>query len=106
MLADRPDGTNINGSCGSTHLDGVREAVRRTGADLGLAFDGDADRVLAVDHRGEVIDGDELIAICAIDLHRRGELPGDTVVVTVMANQGFRLGMRRARHRHPRDGGG
>jgi phosphoglucosamine mutase len=95
VLADRPDGTNINLECGSTHLDGVRDAVLRHQADLGLAFDGDADRVLAVDHRGEVVDGDQLIAICALDLHRRGQLPGDTVVVTVMANQGFRLGMRR-----------
>jgi phosphoglucosamine mutase len=95
VLADQPDGANINRGCGSTHLDGIRQAVRRHGADLGVAFDGDADRVLAVDHDGEVVDGDQLIAIFAIDLHRRGELPGDTVVVTVMANQGFRLGMRR-----------
>jgi len=95
VLADQPDGANINRDCGSTHLDGVRQTVRLHGADLGVAFDGDADRVLAVDHAGDVVDGDQLIAMLALDLHRRGQLPGGTVVVTVMANQGFRLGMCR-----------
>jgi phosphoglucosamine mutase len=96
VLAASPDGTNINDGCGSTDLHALQRAVLTTGADLGLGFDGDADRVLAVDALGEVVDGDQLIAICAIDLHARGALRGDTVVVTVMANQGFRLGMRRA----------
>jgi len=95
VLADRPDGTNINAGCGSTHLDGLQAAVVQHGAQLGLAFDGDADRVLAVDHSGRVIDGDQLIAMCALDRDRRGLLPARTVVVTVMSNLGFRLGMAR-----------
>lgn len=93
VLADAPDGVNINDNCGSTHLDGLAQAVRASGADLGLAFDGDADRLLAVDGDGESIDGDQLIAICAIDRKARGVLADDTVVVTVMSNLGFRLGM-------------
>jgi phosphoglucosamine mutase len=96
VLAAEPDGVNINEGCGSTDLRGLQAAVRSHGADLGMAFDGDADRALAVDARGNVVDGDELIAICAIDLRDRGRLAGDTVVVTVMANLGFRLGMGRA----------
>jgi len=92
-LSDRPDGTNINAGCGSTHLEVLQAAVPAQGADLGLAFDGDADRVLAVDHTGRVIDGDQLIAVCALDRHRRGRLAHGTVVVTVMTNLGFRLGM-------------
>ncbi|MPY95129.1 MAG: phosphoglucosamine mutase [Acidimicrobiia bacterium] len=96
VLAAAPDGVNINAGCGSTDLGPLQAAVTARGADLGLAFDGDADRVLAVDARGEVVDGDQLIAICAVDLRARGRLTEDTVVVTVMANQGFRLGMRRA----------
>lgn len=95
VLNADPDGTNINHGCGSTHPDSLRAAVVAAGADLGLAFDGDADRVLAVDERGELVDGDELIALCAIDLRDRGELTHDTVVVTVMTNLGFHLGMAR-----------
>jgi phosphoglucosamine mutase len=95
VLADQPDGTNINEGCGSTHLGGLQDAVVKARADCGLAFDGDADRVLAVDHSGRAIDGDQLIGMCAIDLQARGRLVDDTVVVTVMANLGFRLGMRR-----------
>lgn len=90
-----PDGTNINHDCGSTHPESLQAAVVAAGADVGLAFDGDADRVLAVDERGELVDGDELIALCAIDLRARGELAHDTVVVTVMTNLGFHLGMAR-----------
>jgi len=93
VLNDRPDGVNINRGCGSTHPEGLQRAVLERGADVGLAFDGDADRVLAVDHRGDLVDGDEIIAICATDRHARGLLPGDTVVVTVMANLGFRQAM-------------
>ncbi len=96
VLAAQPDGSNINAGCGSTDLEPLRRRVLSSGAHLGLAFDGDADRVLAVDDHGVDIDGDQLIAVCAIDLRVRDQLPGDTVVVTVMANQGFRLGMRRA----------
>jgi phosphoglucosamine mutase len=95
-IADAPDGTNINAGCGSTHLDVLQAAVLSRGAHLGLAFDGDADRVLAIDHTGAVVDGDQLIALCALDLRARGRLQQDTVVVTVMSNLGFRLGMQRA----------
>ncbi len=95
VLADQPNGRNINEGCGSTHLEGLQARVVGEGAALGLAFDGDADRVLAVDHRGRVIDGDQLIAISAVDRRRRGLLAANTVVVTVMTNLGFRIGMRR-----------
>ena len=88
-----PDGENINEGCGSTHPEDLQAAVVAHGADVGLAFDGDADRVLAVDATGELVDGDQIIAICAIDLHERGELRNGTVVVTVMSNLGFRQGM-------------
>jgi phosphoglucosamine mutase len=93
VLHDTPDGTNINAACGSTHPADLQAAVVAAGADLGLAFDGDADRVLAVDGAGALVDGDQLIAMCAIDLHERGRLAGDAVVVTVMSNLGFRQSM-------------
>ena len=90
-----PDGLNINDGCGSTHLDGLRRAVVEHGADAGIAHDGDADRCLAVDASGEVVDGDQIIAILALALREHGMLAGDTVVVTVMANLGFKLAMKR-----------
>jgi phosphoglucosamine mutase len=90
-----PDGTNINEGCGSTHPEDLQAAVIAHGADAGLAFDGDADRVLAVDAAGALVDGDEIIGICAIDRHERGQLAHATVVVTVMSNLGFRQGMAR-----------
>lgn len=93
VLNDVPDGVNINKGCGSTHPEGLQREVVARGAAVGLAFDGDADRVLAVDALGQVVDGDQLIAICALDRRDRGRLPGDTVVVTVMANLGFRQAM-------------
>jgi phosphoglucosamine mutase len=93
LFAD-PDGSNINEACGSTHPDALQRRVIALGADVGLALDGDADRVLAVDHRGRLVDGDHLIAICALDLAARGRLRDDTVVVTVMTNLGFRLAMQ------------
>jgi len=93
VLNDAPDGVNINAACGSTHPEGLQREVVARGAAVGLAFDGDADRVLAVDALGQVVDGDQLIAICALDRRDRGRLPGDTVVVTVMANLGFRQAM-------------
>jgi len=96
VMGDRPNGVNINDGCGSTHPEGLQAAVVGSGADLGFAFDGDADRVLAVDARGELVDGDQLIAVCAIDLRARGLLRGDAVVVTVMSNLGFRTGMAAA----------
>jgi len=88
-----PDGTNINRDCGSTHPDDLQKAVVAAGADAGLAFDGDADRVVAVDGTGALVDGDRLIALCALDRRDRGVLTGNTVVVTVMTNLGFRLAM-------------
>jgi phosphoglucosamine mutase len=88
-----PDGVNINVDCGSTHLGALQAAVRGNGAMLGLAFDGDGDRVLAVDGDGEVVDGDQLLAALAIWLNERGELPGPAVVTTTMTNLGFRRAM-------------
>lgn len=96
VLGDGPDGTNINDGVGSTHLDVVRAAVLQQGAAVGLALDGDADRVLAVDERGEIVDGDQIIAMLALDRRQRGLLKDDTVVVTVMTNLGFHLAMRSA----------
>ena len=93
VLHDEPDGTNINAGCGSTHPDDLRRVVRDRGADLGVAFDGDADRVLAVDADGWLVDGDQIIAVLAVDRHARGALAQDAVVVTVMSNLGFRQGM-------------
>ncbi|MGY1834145.1 phosphoglucosamine mutase [Blastococcus sp. SYSU DS0510] len=91
-----PDGWNINDGVGSTHLGPLAEAVRARGADIGLAHDGDADRCLAVTADGEVVDGDAILAICALDLHERGALKADTVVATVMSNLGFHHTMRDA----------
>ncbi len=92
-LGCNPDGANINDGCGSTHPEALAAAVPATGADLGLAFDGDADRVVAVDHTGSVVHGDRLMALFTVDLASRDELTGNTVVVTVMTNLGFRLAM-------------
>lgn len=91
-----PDGRNINADCGATATASLAAAVVAEGADLGLAFDGDADRLIAVDGSGGVVDGDHVLAICAIDLRHRGLLDNDTVVVTVMSNLGFRLAMEAA----------
>ena len=93
VLHDDPDGVNINDGCGSTHPEGLQREVVARAADVGLAYDGDADRVLAVDHTGALVDGDQIIAICALDRRSRHRLTGDTVVVTVMANLGFRKAM-------------
>ena len=90
VIAAEPDGRNINADCGSTHVDALAEAVRKGGHDAGFAFDGDGDRVLAVDRNGVVVDGDELIALAAVHLG----VPG--VAVTVMTNYGFHTGMRAA----------
>ncbi len=89
VLSADPDGLNINEGCGSTHPETLSQAVIDTKADLGLAFDGDADRLIAVDHTGAIVDGDRVVALCARDLHARGELTNATVVVTVMSNLGF-----------------
>jgi len=95
-INDDPDGLNINERCGSTHLEAVREAVLARGADVGFAWDGDADRCLAIDHAGNLVDGDRLMAVLALDLHERGRLTHDTVVATVMSNLGFLQAMKRA----------
>ena len=91
-----PNGRNINEGCGSTHPDDLRAAVVDAGADAGLALDGDGDRVVAVGDDGAVLDGDDLLAVCGVDLHDRGLLTGDTVAITVMSN----LGLRRALDDH------
>jgi phosphoglucosamine mutase len=96
VIADTPDGTNINHDCGSTHPERLCAAVVAMEADVGVAFDGDADRLLAVDASGSVVDGDQLLAICALDLQGRGALHDDAVVVTVMSNLGFRQAMEAA----------
>ena len=92
-LADQPDGRNINSGVGSTHPEFLQQAVLEQGASVGFAFDGDADRVAAVGSDGEVIDGDRIIAMTALDRRDSGRLANDTVVITVMANLGFRVAM-------------
>ena len=96
-IHDTPDGMNINEGCGSTHLGDLQAAVVRHGADAGFAHDGDADRVLAVDATGEVVDGDQLLAVLAVAMRDGGALREDTVVSTVMANLGFTQAMARER---------
>lgn len=89
MLSDTPDGVNINDGCGSTHPQELMRFVKDAGLDLGLAFDGDADRMLAVDENGELVDGDKVIAICSKRMKDEGKLAKNTAVVTVMSNMGF-----------------
>ncbi len=93
-IFDTPDGININSGCGSTHPEALMRTVVATGADLGLAHDGDADRVLAVDAGGRLIDGDQIMVICARSLKKQGRLAKNAAVVTVMSNMGFHLAMR------------
>ena len=95
VIGAEPNGLNINDGYGSTHLEHLREAVALEGADFGLAFDGDADRCLAVDGTGQVVDGDQIMAILAIDLKERGVLAGNTLVATVMSNLGMLQAMER-----------
>ncbi|MEU3017285.1 MULTISPECIES: phosphoglucosamine mutase [unclassified Nocardiopsis] len=94
-IGDRPDGHNINQGCGSTSLGALQEAVRLHGADAGIANDGDADRCLAVDSEGNVVDGDQILAILATEAKEAGRLAKDTLVVTVMSNLGLKLAMAR-----------
>lgn len=89
-----PDGVNINDACGSTHLEGLCAAVVAHGADLGIAHDGDADRCLAVDAHGNVVDGDQIMAVLAVAMSESGELASDTLVTTLMSNLGLHLAMR------------
>lgn len=91
FIGVEPDGKNINAGVGSTHLDNLEKAVVEGGFDCGIAFDGDADRCLAVDERGELIDGDQIMAACGLDMKRKGKLPGNAVVATVMSNLGLHL---------------
>ncbi len=102
-IAVEPDGRNINAGCGSTHMETISNAIKASEAEIGFAFDGDGDRVLAVDRAGAVHDGDELVALGALDLKRREALRGG-VVVTVMTNYGFHEAMERpgSRSRRPR----
>jgi phosphoglucosamine mutase len=95
-IATQPDGRNINDGVGSTHVERLAELVGQGGHDVGFAFDGDGDRVLAVDRHGEVVDGDELIALAALHLRERDALPGGGVAVTVMTNYGFHKAMEAA----------
>lgn len=88
-----PDGLNINAGCGSTHPQHLIDAVLKSGAHIGIAHDGDADRMLAVDSHGELVDGDQILGVLALDAHARGVLPKGAVVSTVMANLGFRRAM-------------
>ena len=86
-----PDGVNINTKCGSTHIDALAAMVKAGGYDMGIAFDGDADRCLAVDELGSLIDGDQIMAACGLDMKKKGKLPGDTIVATVMSNLGLHV---------------
>ena len=95
-ICAEPDGLNINDGCGSTHLDVLQKAVLEHGADVGFALDGDADRCLAVDAAGEIVDGDQILAVLALAMRDSGELHEDTVVATVMSNLGFVQAMRAA----------
>ena len=88
-IGDRPNGTNINDGCGATHVEGLQKKVVEEGADIGIALDGDADRLIVVDETGARIDGDQIMALMALEMKQRGSLRGDTVVATVMSNLGL-----------------
>jgi len=94
LISDKPDGENINLNCGSTHLDNLQNEVITHHADVGLAFDGDGDRLLAVDENGQVVDGDQIVLIEALELAHKGRLRNDTVVATVMSNYGLEEALR------------
>ena len=96
VLHNEPNGININDNCGSVHLESLQAAVKEYGADMGIAHDGDADRCLTVDENGEVVDGDHMMAICALKLQREGKLIDDTLVATVMSNIGLHQAMKKA----------
>jgi phosphoglucosamine mutase len=95
LTGDRPNGKNINSNCGALYPEYMAEIVRANGADAGLAFDGDADRVILADNRGEILDGDQLMAICARHYIENNTLKDNTVVATVMSNLGFEVALRR-----------
>ena len=100
VINDQPDGVNINMDCGSTHIEGLQLYVREHHLDVGFAFDGDADRCLAVDERGEVLNGDKIMYICAKFFKERGQLPGNTLVTTVMSNFGLYKALDKASIRY------
>ena len=95
-INSKPDGININANCGATHPEAMQKAVLEYKADIGIAHDGDADRTIICDERGEIVDGDRIMAICALDMKKDGRLKGDTVVATVMSNLGFELCLKRS----------
>ena len=88
-MGDAPDGMNINRDCGSTHIEGLQKLVKEVGADVGFAYDGDADRCLAVDETGALVSGDHIMYLCGVDLKEKGKLKDDMVVTTVMSNMGL-----------------
>ena len=94
VIGDRPNGRNINLHCGSTHPERLAATVVRSGASLGVAFDGDGDRAIFVDHRGRIVKGDAVLLMCARHLQRKGRLPGDAIVATVMSNSGLDVALR------------
>ena len=95
MLSASPDGTNINTNCGSTHIEVLQKYVVENGLDIGFAYDGDADRCIAVDHKGNMIDGDKIMYVCGKYLKEQGRLNGNTVVTTVMSNLGLYKSLER-----------
>ncbi len=103
VLHAAPDGRNINDGCGSTHPQLLQRTVVERGAALGLALDGDGDRVIAVDERGELVDGDQIMTMTAIDMHERGALRNGAIAVTVMSNLGSAPRGARPRDRPRRD---
>ena len=105
LIGVDPDGENINRNCGSLRPEVAARKVVETGADLGLALDGDADRVIFIDHQGRVIDGDHIMAICAADLSQRERLARNTVVATVMSNMGLEAALNRMGSEHGPDSG-
>ena len=95
VINNHPDGTNINTNCGSTHIEVLQKYVVDNGLDIGFAYDGDADRCIAVDHRGNIIDGDKIMYVCGKYLKEQGRLSGNTVVTTVMSNMGLYKALER-----------
>ncbi len=96
VLHNKPDGININDHCGSTHLESLQAAVKEHGADIGIGHDGDADRCLAVDENGEIVDGDQIMVSCALDMLKKGTLKDNTLVTTVMSNIGLHQAIKKA----------
>ena len=101
-IHNTPDGVNINHMCGSTHMESLQAYVTSIGADIGIAFDGDADRMLAVDENGKLIDGDQIMAACAKFMRDNGTLKQNTLVATVMSNLGLFMAGEKNRYKYPR----